>query len=96
MHRIVLVIMLFSFASIILTVMEIALFLRHRLKPLAYLLVQCAKSTMWFIVFLIAVADGVGGQSTKENAMGSKTTVWEFAIVLYVAFFLFARNRQKA
>ena len=47
--------MLICFICIFLDKAEIILFVRGTLKPLIYLVFQCVKAALWFIVFLLTV-----------------------------------------
>ncbi|CAD6592440.1 MAG: hypothetical protein ASARMPREDX12_006088 [Alectoria sarmentosa] len=53
---------------IILDVTEIILFARGTLQPITYLVLQCVKTTLWFIIFLIAAVGGVREESVPGES----------------------------
>ena len=53
-----------------LTVTEIVLYVRRRLLPLSYLILQVVKSTFWFIEFLVVViSNAMTASSPNAQAM---------------------------
>ena len=47
--------MLICFICLFLDTAEIILFARRALKPVTYLIFQCVKAGLWFIVFILTV-----------------------------------------
>ena len=47
---------------------EIILFARGTLQPITYLVFQCVKTKLWFIVFLIAAVGGVREESVSGES----------------------------
>ena len=61
-HSSELVSILLCAVCLVLDITEIILFAKHSLQPLTYLVFQCVKTTIWFILFVIVLA-----QSMKEQ-----------------------------
>ena len=59
--------MLMSCVCLILNVTEIILFARRVLKPLTYLVLQCVKTALWVIIFLVVLALSVTGGSAESG-----------------------------
>ena len=51
--------------SLLLDITEIILFAIHNLRPVAYLIFQCVKTALWFIVLMIAIVI-----TTDQQRMG--------------------------
>lgn len=84
-------VLIFSLTCIALDITEIALFARHKLQPLTYLVFQVIKSAMCLIMFLYAVITGISNENRFANIpaneyanAGLQYTIYEaiFAIVL--------------
>jgi len=65
---------------IILTITEIVLLARHKLKPLAFLIMNVVKSTIWTAIFVIDVISVVGNNSRTASAIA----IIIEAVLLYV------------
>ena len=67
--------MIICVVCIILDVTEIILFARGTLQPITYLVFQCVKTTLWVIIFLVAVTvsvrdEGVTAGSDESGDVG--------------------------
>ena len=60
--------MIICAVCVILDVTEIILFAKANLQPVTYLVFQCVKTTMWFIIFLITVVADVRDESVSGGA----------------------------
>lgn len=80
-------ILLLSFccASLLLDVIEIILFIAHRLKPLFYLISQVIKTTLWLVLFIIALVALVRdtGRYGRNAVLSVGITTAIFGVILY-------------
>jgi len=54
---------------LILTITEIVLLARHKLKPLAFVIMNVVKSTIWTIIFIFDVISAVDNRSRTASAI---------------------------
>lgn len=67
-----------SILTILLNIVELVLVIRNKLKPLANLVVQCIRTTIWTIFFLLVIVAIVKGGT-------SGLVVFVSLLILYVS-----------
>ncbi|KAL6721503.1 hypothetical protein ACLMJK_000607 [Lecanora helva] len=79
-------IIIFCIASIIFDLTEIILFARRKLRQLTYLIFQIIKATIWFGIFVAALARGLTQQT--HHGVVNTTLTWGVVIdgILFFAF----------
>ena len=60
-------IMIICIVCIILDITEIILFAIHKLMPITYLIFQCVKTAMWFVILMIAIVT-----TTSQQRIGDE------------------------
>ncbi|APA15813.1 predicted protein [Sclerotinia sclerotiorum 1980 UF-70] len=73
----------FSSIYIILTITEIVLMLRHKLKPIIFFNMNVLKSTSWTVLFIISCWNSFGLFKIMPNSVGLI-----FHIILLLAFYI--------
>jgi len=76
----------FCCTCLLFDIVEIILFATGRLKPLFYLISQVIKTTLWLVLFIIAMV-GVAHYASIDNTSTISITVVIFSIILYAPVF---------
>ena len=77
-NRLGILTMLICFTCIFLDKAEIILFARGTLKPLLYLVFQCVKAALWFIIFMLTVLGAALWQG--ENIGSDSLIMWSVLV----------------
>ena len=84
--------MIICIVCIILDITEIILFAIHNLMPITYLVLQCVKTAMWFIILMIAIVtttsqQRIGDEWDNIGALVLLNGLVEAVVLSYVRIF---------
>ena len=84
--------MIICIVCIILDITEIILFAIHNLVPITYLVFQCVKTAMWFIILMIAIVtttsqQRIGDEWDNIGALVLLNGLVEAVVLSYVQHF---------